>query len=390
MTGFTYYAPTRVYFGRDADRNISEKLREFSPGKILILYGGGSCVRSGLIGRVEDDLRAGGYAFITRGGVEPNPKLAFVRETVKLCVAEGVDFILAVGGGSVIDAAKSTAVSVASGCDPWDIIMCRANPDRALAIGVVLTIAAAGSEMSNSHVITNSEENIKKGRSLDILRPKVAFMNPENTFSVPAYHTAAGVVDIMMHTFERYFTGDRPTMPTDRIAEAILLTVKEAGAVLSKDPENYDARAAVMWASSLSHNGLTSCGKSFKGLTVHQLEHGLSGVFDRVTHGAGLAVLYPAWAKYVYKYDIPRFSRIARKVWGVEGDTPELTAILGIEAMKRYFASIGMPTTLEELDVHESDFDILADNISQNGTRVIDSYVPLDRQAVLDILELAK
>ena len=390
MNSFMYYAPTKVYFGRDADKNIADKLREFAPTKILILYGGGSAVRTGLIGRVEEELRQGGYDFITRGGVEPNPKLDFVRETVKICKAEGIDFILAVGGGSVIDAAKSTAVSVGSDADPWDIIMCRADPTKALPIGVILTIAAAGSEMSNSHVITNTEENIKKGRTLDILRPKVAFMNPENTVSVPPYHTACGVVDIMMHTFERYFTGDRPVMPTDRIAESILLSVKEAGAVLAREPENYDARATVMWASSLSHNGLTACGKNFKGLTVHQLEHGLSGVFDRVAHGAGLAVLYPAWAKYVYRYDVQRFSRIARKVWCVDGGTPELTAILGIEEMKRYFASIGMPTTLAELDVHESDFELLADNISQNGKRVIDSYVPIDRQAVLDILEIAK
>jgi alcohol dehydrogenase YqhD (iron-dependent ADH family) len=384
-----YYTPTKVYFGRDADKNIGEKLKEFQFTKLLILYGGGSAVKSGLIGRIEDDLRASGIDYVVKGGVEPNPKLGFVRETVDYCKAEKVDFILAVGGGSVIDSAKSTAISIGTGCDPWDIIMRKVTPTAALPIGVVLTIAAAGSEMSNSHVITDPGTNTKKGCNSDLIRPKVAFMNPENTYSVPAYQTSCGAVDIMMHTFERYFTGDGATMPTDRIAEAILLSVREAAAVLRNDPKNYGARASMMWASSLSHNGLTGCGKDFSTLVVHQLEHGLSGVFDRIAHGAGLAVLYPAWAKYVYMHDIPRFSRIAKKVWHVDADTPELTAILGIEAMKKYFASIGMPVTLRELDVKEEDLEVVADNISIGGTRIIDSYVPLGRDEVLEILRIA-
>ena len=390
MRDFMYYAPTKVYFGRDADKNIGEKLKEFSFTKVLVLYGGGSAVKSGLLERIENDLRESGIDFVTRGGVEPNPKLDYVRENIEFCKAEKVDFILAVGGGSVIDAAKSTALSIGTGCDPWELLMGTVKPTAALPVGSVLTIAAAGSEMSNSHVITNSEANIKKGCTCDLVRPKVAFMNPENTMSVPAYHTACGVVDIMMHTFERYFTGDGATMPTDRIAEAVLLTVKEAGAVLTKEPGNYNARESLMWASSLSHNGLTGCGKNFSTLVVHQLEHGLNGLFDRVAHGAGLAVLYPAWAKYVYIYDIPRFSRIAKKIWHVSADTPELTAILGIEAMKRYFSSIGMPVTLKELDVTEDDFEALADKISNGGTRIIPSYVPLGKKEILDILELAK
>jgi hypothetical protein len=384
-----YYTPTKVYFGKDADRNIGEKLKEFEFTKLMILYGGGSAVKSGLIGRIEADLRESGIDYVVRGGVEPNPKVSFVRETIDICKAEKADFILAVGGGSVIDSAKSTALSIGSDADPWDLILGRATPTAALPIAVVLTIAAAGSEMSNSHVLTNTEFNIKKGTNCDLVRPKAAFMNPENTYSVPAYHTACGAVDIMMHTFERYFTGDGPTMPTDRIAEAILLTVREAAAVLVNDPENYEARASIMWASSLSHNGLTACGKNYKTLVVHQLEHGVSGVFDRVAHGAGLAVLYPAWAKYVYKYDLPRFARIAKKVWHVDAETPELTAILGIEAMKKYFASIGMPVSLRELNITEGDLEVIADNVSFNGTRIVDSYVPLGREEVLEILKIA-
>ncbi|MBE6948337.1 MAG: iron-containing alcohol dehydrogenase [Ruminococcaceae bacterium] len=390
MKDFMYYAPTKVYFGRDADNNIGEKLKEFNVNKALVLYGGGSAVRSGLIAKVEKGLSDSNTPFITKGGVEPNPKLSFVRDTAELCKSENVDFILAVGGGSVIDAAKSTAIAVGTGCDPWDVIMGKVKPTAALPLASVLTIAAAGSEMSNSHVITNMEANIKKGCNCDLVRPKVAFMNPENTFTVPSYHTSCGVVDIMMHTFERYYTGDAWIEPTDRIAEAILLTVKEAGAILVNDPENYEARANLMWASSLSHNGLTACGKDFRVLTVHQLEHGLSGVFDRVAHGAGLAVLYPAWAKYVYKYDIPRFSRIAEKVWGVKADTPEETARLGVEAMKDYFASIGMPVSLKELDVTFEDFERVVNNITLNGERKIHSYIPLGKDEVMDIFKIAE
>lgn len=390
MKDFMYYAPTKVYFGRDADKNVGEKLAEFNISKLLILYGGGSAVKSGLVGKIENSLRDCGIAFITKGGVEPNPKVHFVREIIALCKAEKVDFILAIGGGSVIDAAKSAAVSIGTDCDPWDIISGKVMPTAALPIASVLTIAAAGSEMSNSHVISDVETNTKKGYTNDILRPKAAFMNPENTFSVPAYHTSCGVVDIMMHTFERYFTSDDPVNPTDRIAEAILLTVREAGEILVHDPENYDARASLMWASSLSHNGLTACGKNFKKLTVHQLEHGLSGVFDRIAHGAGLAVLYPAWAKYVYKYDIARFSRIGEKVWGVDGGSPEMTAILGIEAMKNYFASIGMPVTLKELDVCPEHYETIANNITANGTQSVPSYIPLGKKEIIEIFQLAE
>lgn len=390
MKDFMYYAPTKVYFGHDADNNIGEKLKEFNVRKILVLYGGGSAVRSGLIDKIKSDLQRSNISFLTRGGVEPNPKVDFVRETIAVCKAENVEFILAVGGGSVIDAAKSTAVSIGSGCDPWDIITGNVKPTAALPIGVILTIAAAGSEMSNSHVITNTALNIKKGCSNDLVRPKVAFMNPENTCSVPAYHTSCGVVDIMMHTFERYFTGDDTIEPTDRIAEAVLLTVKEAGTVLVHEPKNYNARAALMWSSSLSHNGLTSCGKDFRILTVHQLEHGLSGIHDRIAHGAGLAVLYPAWARFIYRYDLPRFSRIAEKVWNVKGNNDEETALLGIEAMKEYFASIGMPVSLRELNIYPSDFEPIINNITANGTRIIHSYIPLGKDEITEIFRIAE
>lgn len=393
MNNFMYNTPTKVFFGKGVTENIGAYLKDYGAKKVLVNYGGGSAVRSGLIPRIVKQLDDCGVAHIELGGVEPNPKVAYVREASELCRAEGIDFILAVGGGSVIDSAKCTAFSAKCGADPWDIITQKVKVSDHIPVGVVLTIAAAGSEMSNSEVITNPELGLKQGLGSEESRPVVAFMDPELTYTVSKYQTGCGIVDMMMHTMERYYTeGQTGTELTDGIAEALLLAVKNAGAVVIDDPTNYDARATLMWASSLSHNGLTSCGKNFNGLVVHKLEHGLSGVFDRIAHGAGLSVLYPAWAKYVYKYDIPRFSRMAEKVWGVPMDEecPELTAIAGIEAMKEYYHSIGMPVTLAELEVYPEDYEKVADNITKNGTISVASYVPLDKAAIMEIFRLAE
>lgn len=390
MRDFVYHAPTEVHFGRGAELQVGEVLSGYGAKNVLIHFGGGSAKRSGLLDRVENSLREHGIEFTEFGGVSPNPKVQLVREGVSICREKKIDFILAVGGGSVIDSSKSMALSYANDMDPWDIVTGKAVPQKCTPLGTVLTISAAGSEMSCSHVISDLTIPMKKGLNCELVRPLFSFMDPELTFSVSKYQTGCGIVDIMMHTLERYFTGDRDTVLTDRIAEALLLTVKEAGKIAIEEPENYNARADIMWASSLSHNGLTSCGKNFKIMLAHQIEHGISAVFDNVAHGAGLAVVYPAWSKFIYKHDIERFYRIAVNVWGVEPnpENKEETALAGIRAMKEYFRSIGMPVSLHELNISPEYYETIADNITQNGKRKLKSYVELTRDDFIRILKM--
>ncbi len=392
MKNFVYNTPTKVYFGKGVCDDVGAQLSEFGPGKIIVVYGGGSAVRSGLLGKITSSLDRHGIAHAEIGGVEPNPKVGKVREVIALAKAENADFLLAVGGGSVIDTVKCAAFTIPTGLDPWDVIMGAKVDTKPLPLGTVLTISAAGSEMSNSMVISNPEICIKKGRGEEGVRPRVSFLDPENTFTVSKYQTGCGTVDIMMHTMERYYTIDDDSDLTDRIAEGLLTAVKSAGSVAAENPEDYEARATLMWASSVSHNGLTGCGKNLRGMAVHALEHGVSGVFDRVAHGAGLAVLFPAWAKYVMQYDVRRFAQLGSRVWGASMDLlhPERTAAEGIALMKNYFRSIGMPVSLAELDIHEEDFERIADVITAGGTTQVRSYIPLGKKEVMDILELAK
>ena len=392
MQNFTYYAPTKVLFGRGVENNVGPALKEFSPKKVLIHYGGGSAKRSGLLGKITDSLDAAGIAWVELGGVEPNPKVQFVRETIELCKKENVDFILAVGGGSVIDSAKSAALSIGTGADPWDILTKKVEPTAALPIGVVLTIAAAGSEMSSSHVLSDLSIGMKRGLSSDLIRPKIAFMNPELTYTVSHYQTACGIVDIMMHTMERYFGSRKENPLTDRIAEGLLQTVIENGPAALAHPDDFEARGALMWASSLSHNDLTGCGGAHKGMPVHQLEHGVSGLFDNVSHGAGLAILFPAWASYMCGQDVMRFCQAAVRIWNVPMDYehPERTARRGIEVMKDFFRSLGMPVSLREVGIGPESFDALAEAITYGYTRQIPSFVPMGRDEILDILRLAE
>jgi len=392
MENFTFRAPTRVIFGKGADDDVGAVLKEYAPKNVLVHFGGGSARRSGLLDKVLGSLDRAGIAHVELGGVEPNPKVGLVREAVALCKKEGVDFILAVGGGSVIDSSKCTAFSTANDCDPWDLMTGKVEPVRTLPVAAVLTIAAAGSEMSDSEVITNPDIPAKRGINKEMSRCVAAFMDPQVTCTVSKFQTGCGIVDIMMHTMERYYTGDPDTELTDRLAEALLLSVKNAGAVAIRDPENYEARATLMWASSLSHNGLTGCGKSPRKFIGHALEHGISAVFDRVSHGAGLAVIYPAWIKYICRYDVRRFCQTAVRVWGVPMDFehPEKTAFAGIDAMKAYFRSIGMPTTLPELDIRPADYERIADIITNGGRTVFSSYIPIGKKEVLDIFRLAE
>ena len=359
MFDFNYYTPTKVVFGKGSERNVGELIREFGGRKVLIHYGGGSVIRSGLLGKVTDILDAAGIPYVTLGGVVPNPHLGLVYEGIELCRRENVDFLLAVGGGSVIDSVKAIGYGVTNEGDVWDFYDYKRKAAACLPIGVILTIAATGSEMSDSSVITKEEGLIKRGYSSDLCRPRFAIMDPELTMTLPDYQTACGCTDIMMHTMERYFTNGGNMEITDSLAEGLLRTVMEKAEVLAADPKNYDARAEVMWAGSLAHNGLTGCGNDGGDWMTHKLEHELGGLYD-VAHGAGLAAIWGSWARYVYKDCLPRFRRFAVNVMGVEAvGSDEEIALKGIEAMEAFYRRIHMPTNLRELGVNASEEDLV-------------------------------
>lgn len=372
MKDFNYYAPTEVAFGENAEEQVALLTKRYGGNKVLVHYGGQSAVRSGLLDKVCRLLDEGGVSYVTLGGVVPNPRLSKVHEGIELCRRENVDFILAVGGGSVIDSGKAIALGVANPeLNVWDIYMGVAEPKTALPVASVLTIPAAGSEMSESTVITNEDGGVKVGYSNDILRPKFAIMNPRRTFTLPPYQTAAGVTDMMMHTMERYFTKDDDMDLTTELAEAVLRSMKDSVFAVLKNPEDYRHRAQIMWGGSVAHNGLTGCGVNDDWAT-HQLEHELSGLFD-VTHGAGLAAVWPSWARYVMKENVGRFVRFAANVMDVPNDftDPEGTAIRGIEAMERFYRAIGMPTNIHELigrDITDEEIDEMVRKCSRGNT----------------------
>ena len=358
MFDFKYFTPTKVLFGRNTEDKVAELIQEFGGKKVLIHYGGGSVIRSGLMQRVTDKLDAAGIAYVKLGGAVPNPRLSLVYEGIELCKKEGVDFLLAVGGGSAIDSAKAIGYGLMNEGDVWDLYDYKKQAKASMPLGVILTLAATGSEMSDSSVITKEEGLVKRGYSSDFGRPKFAILNPELTMTLPDYQTACGCTDIMMHTMERYFTNGGNMELTDSMAEALLRTVKENAKILARDPKNYDARAEVMWAGSLSHNGLTGCGNDGGDWMTHKLEHELGGLYD-VAHGAGLAAIWGSWARYVYKNCLPRFKRYAINVMGVPAiGTDEEIALKGIEAMEDFYREIKMPTNLRELDVEATDEDL--------------------------------
>ena len=349
MKDFNYYAPTEVVFGKKSEEQVAALVKKYGGTKVLVHYGGKSAVKSGLLDKVCNLLKAGGVDYVSLGGVVPNPRLSLAQQGIDLCRKEGVDFILAVGGGSVIDSSKCIGYGVPYEGNVWDFYLGKATPTKMLPIACVLTIPAAGSEMSESSVITNEDGDVKLGYSNNLSRPKFAIMNPCRTFTLPPYQTAAGVTDMMMHTMERYFTKDDDMDLTTDIAEAMLRSMKDAVFAVLKNPEDYRYRAQIMWGGSLMHNGLTGCGVSDDWAT-HQLEHELSGMFD-VTHGAGLAAVWPSWARYVMHENLSRFVRFAVNVMDVPNDftNPEATALKGIEAMERFYHAIGMPINIKEL-----------------------------------------
>ena len=361
MKDFKYYAPTEVVFGEHSEEQVAALVKKYGGTKVLVHYGGQSAVRSGLLDKICGLLKEGGVEYVTLGGVVPNPRLSLAKQGIELCRKEHVDFILAVGGGSVIDSAKCIAYGVCMDEDVWNLYLGKAEaPKTMLPVASVLTIPAAGSEMSEASVITNADApresggrllpgGTKLGYSNSMSRPKFAIMNPQRTFTLPPYQTAAGVTDMMMHTMERYFTKDDDMDLTTDLAEAVLRRMKTAIFDVLKNPKDYRSRAQIMWGGSVAHNGLTGCGVSDDWAT-HQLEHELSGMFD-VTHGAGLAAVWPSWARYVMHENLSRFVRFAVNVMDVPNDftDPEGTALKGIEAVERFYHAIAMPINIKEL-----------------------------------------
>ena len=389
---FNFYAPTRVVFGRDSEQQLAQLIRQYGGSRVLVHYGGGSARRSGLLDRTFNTLREAGIYFVELGGVVPNPLLSKVQEGIDLCRHEQIDFILAVGGGSVIDSAKAIGYGVGYDGDVWDFWDGKATPKACLPIGVILTIPAAGSEMSSSCVITRDEGLLKRGINSDLCRCRFCIMNPELTYTLPPYQTAAGATDIMMHTMERYFSKYEDMTLTDAIAEALLRTVKDSVFEVLRNAEDYRHRAQIMWAGSLAHNDLTECGTE-KDFATHRLEHELSAVYG-VTHGAGLAALWGSWARYVLPKHVSRFVQFAVNVMGVTNDFahPEATALKGIEALERFYCAIGMPANIGELLGHtltDEEVDTLADRCSRGGTITVGAMEVLDQQAMRTIYTMA-
>ena len=393
MKDFNYYAPTEVVFGESSEEQIAALVKKYGGTKVLVHYGGKSAERSGLLDKICGLLDDSGIAFKKLGGVVPNPRLSLVHEGIKLCRKEGIDFILAVGGGSVIDSSKAIAYGVPYKGEVWDFYLGKDKATEMLPVACVLTIPAAGSEMSEASVITNEDGDVKLGYSNNLSRPKFAIMNPKRTFTLPPYQTTAGVTDMMMHTMERYFTKDDDMDLTTDIAEAMLRSMKDAIFAVLKNPEDYRYRAQIMWGGSLMHNGLTGCGVTDDWAT-HQLEHELSGMFD-VTHGAGLAAIWPSWARYVMHENLSRFVRFAANVMNVPNDftDPEGTALKGIEAMERFYHAIGMPINIKELigkDITDEEIKEMTRKCSQNYQHTCGQLKVLKAEDMENIYKMAR
>jgi alcohol dehydrogenase YqhD (iron-dependent ADH family) len=389
MNNFTFQSATKIVFGRDTELQVGAEVRKFAD-KVLLHYGGGSIKKTGLYDRVVASLKESGVEIIELGGVQPNPRVSLVRQGIDLCRQENIPFILAVGGGSVIDSAKGISAGVYYEGDVWDFYSGKAEIGKCLPIGVVLTLPAAGSEASSGSVLTNEDGWYKQSAGSDLLRPAFAILNPELTYTLPPYQTACGAADIMAHIFERYFTNTSDVDFTDRLCEATLKTIIENVPKVIKNPKDYAARAQIMWASTIAHNDLLGTGRE-EDWASHQIEHELSALYD-VAHGAGLAVVFPAWMKYVYKRNIPRFVQYAVRVWNVEQDfhNPERTVLKGIEKTKEFFASIGLPVTLEQLGIKDDRLEEMADRCTKGDTVTEGSFVKLGKKDIVEIYKLAR
>ena len=389
MENFYFYSPTAFAFGKDTENEAGALVKKFGGTKVLIHYGGGSVVRSGLLDRVKASLEKEGIPFKELGGVKPNPRSGLVYEGIDLCRKENIDFILAVGGGSTIDSSKAIAAGVLYDGDFWDFYEGKIV-EKALPIGTVLTIAAAGSEGSPDSVITKEEGMLKRGASGDAIRPKFSILNPALTQTLPPYQSAAGITDIMAHLYERYLTNSKEVEVTDRLIEALLLTMKHEGPRVIENPDNYEARANIMWAGMMAHNNSCGVGRS-QDWNSHTIEHELSALYD-CAHGAGLAVTMPAVFRYVYKHDVTRFAKVAVRVWGCEMDyeNPERTALEGIDALENFLYSIGMPGNLEDLGGDADDIPKLVNTLCRTSGRngSISGFVTLNEEDCTNIYKL--
>ncbi len=389
MQNFTFYSPTYFAFGKDAENQAGSLVKRFGGSRVLIHYGGGSAVRSGLIGRVQSSLDIAGIPYFLLGGVQPNPRSGLVYQGIELCRREKIDFILAVGGGSAIDSSKAIAAGTVYDGDFWDFYSGKPI-ENALPVGTVLTIAAAGSEGSPDSVITKEEGVFKRGASGDAIRPKFSILNPALTQTLPPYQTAAGITDIMAHLYERYLTNTKEVEVTDRLIEALLLTMIHEGPRVIADPDNYEARANIMWAGMIAHNNACGVGRS-QDWNSHNIEHELSALYD-CAHGAGLAVTMPAVFTYVMNHDVMRFAQAAVRVWGCQMDFahPEATAREGIEKLRQFLRSLGMPTSFKELGAREKDIPALVKALCRGDGRqgTISGFVTLNEEDCFEIYRM--
>ena len=390
MNNFTFYSPTYFVFGKEEENNAGKYVKRFGGSKVLIHYGGGSVVRSGLLDRIKASLTNEGIGFVELGGVKPNPRSGLVYEGIEICKKENVDFVLAVGGGSTIDSSKAIAVGALYDGDFWDFYSGKAV-EKALPVGTVLTIAAAGSEGSSGSVITKEEGMYKRSAGGEAMRPVFSILNPELTQTLPPYQTAAGITDIMAHLLERYFTNTKNVEVTDRVIEGLLLTMVNEAPKVIENPNDYDARANIMWAGMMAHNDCCGVGRE-QDWASHDIEHELSALYD-CAHGAGLAVIFPAWMEYNMNHDVARFAQIATRVWGCSMDfqNPENTAKAGIKAFRNFLRSIGMPQTLGEVGGKEEDIPYLAHTAAYgNGNKgTLGSFVVLGEKDFENIYRLA-
>ena len=386
IDSFIFDLPTKLYFGKNQEDNIGKILKERKAKKVLLVHGQGSQVRSGLIDRVMYYIKHEDIDVVDFGGVRPNPTIELVRQGIKTAKEKGVDFIVAVGGGSAMDTAKLISTGFYYDGDPFDISLHKYAPKKALPLGVIVTIAASGSEMSSSCVIQDDLTGQKKGFNSEFNRPLFAIENPELTFSVPKNQTAYGIVDILMHTLERYFSYSPSEIePSDAFAEALIKSTLESGEIAYKNPDDYTARGNLLLLSSFSHNGFTSVGKKYS-MPVHQLEHVLSGLYPAVAHGEGLAVLFPAWAKFYLNYDLDKFDRFARNVFGLKCENKTENAKMGLLRLEEYFKAMDMPTSFKELKIENPDINKMVNILTNDGTRVVDHHVkPLDKNVALII-----
>lgn len=389
MKNFEFYSPTHYIFGRGAELRAGEELKRLGGSYALVHYGGGSALRSGLIARVTASLEQAGIRYELLGGVQPNPRSGMVYRGIELCRSKGIDCLIAVGGGSTIDSCKAIATGLAYGGDFWDLFSGRAKVNGALPFGVVLTMAAAGSEGSNSCVITNEEGMLKRSTSSDFNRPKFALMNPEITFTLGAYQTACGAADMMSHVFERYFTNEKDVALTDRLCEAVLNSIIEAAPRALKAPDDYEARATLMWAGTLAHNDTCGLGRQSDGAS-HKLAHELSALYD-TAHGATMGLIFPAYMRYQLAYALPRLSRLAVNVWGCQQDYehPERTALEGIERYERFLKSLGLPRTFKEIGARREDIPALIAKVRRRPDGLVGNFHPMNDADMRAVYEIA-